>query len=222
MIEELLREKSLPAGLYASAGDLIAAQSSGGRQVGLTQVGSSQVRPAQNDFTKIGAAQIGRYEHGLRQISRRAVVGRIEPGAAEDGFPHLRLHQVGTPQINMAKNGRFEMYAAQVGAAQEAQQQAQLQADIDRFMFEQMRPQQKLAEYMTSVAGGTVGSQQVQPVYRNPALGFLSGGLAGGQLAGTLKSAGALGGMTSPFLMASLMRVLKPSMLRTPTFDIFL
>jgi len=92
---------------------------------------------------------------------------------------------------------------AQVGAAQEAQQQAQLQADIDRFMFEQMRPQQKLAEYLTSVRGGTVGGQEITPVYRNPALGFVSGGLAGGQLAGTLKSAGALGGMTSPFLMGA-------------------
>lgn len=69
-----------------------------------------------------------------------------------------------------------------VGAAKEEQARAELQADIDRFMFEQQKPQQKLAEYMTSVQGGTVGSQQITPQYRQPASSFLGGALTGGQI----------------------------------------
>ena len=72
---------------------------------------------------------------------------------------------------------------AQVGAAREAQAQAELQDDIQRFNYEQMLPQQKLADFITAVGGGTVGGQQQQPVFRNPAAGFLSGGLAGAQAA---------------------------------------
>ena len=69
-----------------------------------------------------------------------------------------------------------------VGAAKEEQARAELQADIDRFMFEQQKPQQKLAEYMTSVQGGTVGTQQITPQYRQPASSFLGGALTGGQI----------------------------------------
>jgi hypothetical protein len=137
----------------------------------------------------------GRYGSGYQQA---AVAQALAPAALQAQQAAI-AQAPGAFQFGQAPS----QLMAQVGAAQEAQQQAQLQADIDRFMFEQMRPQQKLAEYMASVAGGTVGSQQIQPVYRNPALGFLSGGLAGGQLAGTLSKAGALGGMTSPFLMGA-------------------
>jgi len=72
---------------------------------------------------------------------------------------------------------------AQVGGAREAQSQAELEADIQRFQFEQARPTQKLADYMQFVQGGSgaLGGQQITPVTRNPALGFLSGGLAGAQ-----------------------------------------
>lgn len=139
------------------------------------------------------AAKAGRYGSGYQQA---ALAQALAPAA-------LQAQQAAIQQAPAA----FEFgmapsqLMAQVGAAQEAQQQAQLQADIDRFMFEQQRPQQKLAEYMASVAGGTVGSQQITPVYRNPALGFLSGGLAGGQLAGTLGKAGALGGISPLALM---------------------
>ena len=72
---------------------------------------------------------------------------------------------------------------AQVGGAREAQSQAELQADMQRFNFEQARPTQKLADYMQFVQGGSgaLGGQTMTPVTRNPALGFLSGGLAGAQ-----------------------------------------
>jgi hypothetical protein len=141
------------------------------------------------------ASKAGRYGSGYQQA---ALAQALAPAA-------LQAQQAAIAQAPAAfQFGQApSQLMAQVGAAQEAQQQAQLQADIDRFMFEQMRPQQKLAEYMASVAGGTVGSQQIQPVYRNPALGFLSGGLAGGQLAGTLSEAGALGGINPLALMGA-------------------
>jgi len=88
---------------------------------------------------------------------------------------------------------------AQVGGAREAQSQAELQADMERFQFEQARPTQKLADYMQFVQGGSgsLGGQSITPVTRNPALGFLSGGLAGAQGAKMLGSSSpyyALGG----------------------------
>ena len=88
---------------------------------------------------------------------------------------------------------------AGVGAAREAQEQAELQANMDRFNFEQNRPTQKLADYMQFVMGGSgaLGGEQVTPVTRNPALGFLSGGLAGAQgaqMMGSTNPMYALGG----------------------------
>jgi hypothetical protein len=73
---------------------------------------------------------------------------------------------------------------AQVGAAREAQDQAELAASMQRFQFEQEAPRAALADYMATVAGGTVGGQTMQPVYRQPALSALSGAMGGAQLAG--------------------------------------
>ncbi len=74
---------------------------------------------------------------------------------------------------------------AQVGAAREAQAQAELAADIERFKFEQERPAAKLADYMTLVRGGSgaLGQQTITPQYSSPAAGFLSGAMSGAQLA---------------------------------------
>ena len=82
---------------------------------------------------------------------------------------------------------------------QEADAQAQLQADIDRFNFEQNVDDQRLANFLSLVKGGTVGSQSIQPVFRNQALSALGGALGGsqlGQLAGFNPAYGAiLGGL---------------------------
>lgn len=71
---------------------------------------------------------------------------------------------------------------AEVGAAREALQQAQLEADIQRFEFEQAKPAAKLADYIAAIQGGTVGGQTTTPVYRQPAAGFLGGGMGGAQI----------------------------------------
>lgn len=136
-------------------------------------------------------SKAGRYGSGYQQAAlaqalapmayqaQQAAIAQA-PAARELGFADLKT-------------------MAQVGAAREAQEQAQLGADIERFQFEQMRPAQKLADYMTMVQGGSgaLGSQQITPQFRNPALGFLSGGMAGAQAAqmmGSTNPAYMLGG----------------------------
>lgn len=121
------------------------------------------------------AAKAGRYGSGYQQ----AALGQaLAPFA-------LQAQQAAIQQAPAARElGFADMQTlAQVGAAREAQSQAELEADIQRFQYEQMLPQQKLADFLTAVGGGTAGGQTMQPVYRNPAAGFLSGGLAGAQAA---------------------------------------
>ena len=120
-------------------------------------------------------AQAGRYGSGYGDA---AIAQALAPAA-------LQAQQAAIAQAPGARQlGFADMQTlAQVGAAREQQAQAELAADIQRFQFEQARPQQKLAEYMATVAGGTVGSQQIQPQFSNPAASILGGGIAGGQLA---------------------------------------
>ena len=73
---------------------------------------------------------------------------------------------------------------AKVGGAREADAMAQLQSAIDRFNFEQNIDDQRLANYLSLVGGGTVGSNTAQPVFRNRGLSALGGALGGSQLAG--------------------------------------
>jgi hypothetical protein len=86
---------------------------------------------------------------------------------------------------------------AGVGAAREAQEQAELAADIERFTYGQNLPLQKLADYMTLVQGGSgaLGQQQATPMYASPAAGFLGGALGAGQLASQM-------GASNPLLYA--------------------
>ena len=133
------------------------------------------------------ASQAGRYGSGYQQA---ALAQALAPAA-------LQAQQAAIQQAPMARELGFADYQtlAQVGAAREAQAQAELEADIQRYQYEQMLPQQKLADFLTAVGGGTVGGQTMQPVFRNPAAGFLSGGLAGAQAAQMM-------GSTNPMYMA--------------------
>ena len=72
---------------------------------------------------------------------------------------------------------------AKVGGAREADAMATLQSDIDRFNFEQNVDDQRLSNFLSLIGGGTVGSNTVQPVFRNQALSALGGAMGGGQLA---------------------------------------
>ena len=86
---------------------------------------------------------------------------------------------------------------AQVGSARESDAMAQLQDNINRFNYEQNIDDQKLRNYMALISGGTVGSNTIQPVFRNQGTSALGGALGGAQLAklaGFSPMGGAIGG----------------------------
>jgi hypothetical protein len=74
---------------------------------------------------------------------------------------------------------------------------SQLQDNINRYNYEQNIGDQKLQNYMSLVGGGTLGSNTVQPVFRNQGASALGGALGGSQLAsmaGFNPMYGAIGG----------------------------
>jgi hypothetical protein len=87
---------------------------------------------------------------------------------------------------------------AQVGSARESDAMAQLQDNINRFNYEQNIDDQKLRNYMALISGGTVGSNTIQPVFRNQGASALGGALGGAQLASLINPSyagmGAIGG----------------------------
>lgn len=116
----------------------------------------------------------GRYGSGYQQ---RAVAEGLAPMA----------YKAQQDAIAMAPAARDFGFAdletlAGIGAAREAQEQAELSADIEKFQFEQQAPQAALANYLASVQGGQLGSQQITPFYSNPLASGLSGALGGALL----------------------------------------
>ena len=120
------------------------------------------------------AAKAGRYGSGYQQAAVAQALAPYAYQAQQSAISQApAAYQFGLAPADLMMG---------VGAAREEAARAQLQADIDRFTFEQNKPQQKLAEYLTSVQGGTIGTQQITPQYNQPASSFLGGALAGGQI----------------------------------------
>jgi hypothetical protein len=127
----------------------------------------------------------------LQSAAFRPVVEQVQAEASKagrygSGYQQAALGQALAPMALQAQTAAIAqapsarefgmadlMSLAQVGGAREAQSQAELAADIERFQFEQNRQQQKLRDYMATVAGGTVGSEQITPQFRNPTADFL-------------------------------------------------
>ena len=131
-------------------------------------------------------AKAGRYGSGANQ---QALAAALAPAA-------LQAQQAAIGQAATAQNQDLQQLAA-VGAAREGQSQAELQDAVNRFNFEQNIDAQKLKDYMALVGGGTVGSNTIEPVFRNPASSALGGALGGAQLgamAGFNPMLGAVGG----------------------------
>jgi len=125
----------------------------------------------------------GRYGSGYQQ---RAVAEGLAPAA-------LTAQQAAIQQAPGARQLGFADLEtlAGVGAAREAQEQAQLAADIERFQFEEQAPQAALANYLASVQGGQLGTQQITPQYSQPALSALGGALGGAQIGQMMAGPGA-------------------------------
>ena len=140
-------------------------------------------------------SKAGRYGSGYQQ----AALGQALAPMAYQAQQAAIAQAPAARQFGMAD---LETLAG-VGAAREAQSAAELQADIDRFNFEQAQPLSSLANYMATVQGGTVGRDTVTPYFRQPGVSALGGALGGAQLAGQLgmsKGLGAgLGGLLGLF-----------------------
>jgi len=129
------------------------------------------------------AAKSGRYGSGYQQ----AALGQALAPMA------LQAQQAAIAQAPAAREfGMADLRTlASVGAAREAQSQAELSADIERFQFEQARPQEKLAQYIAATRGGDLGQVEYQPQYSQPAASFLGGAMQGAQLGGMIPGLGA-------------------------------
>ena len=141
----------------------------------------------------------------LQAAAFRPVVEQVQSQASKagrycSGYQQAALGQALAPYAYQAQQAAIEQAPGarqfgmadletlmRVGGAREAQSQAELAADIERFQFEQNRPQQKLRDYMATVAGGTVGSEQITPQFRNPTADFLGMATQGVGLLGDLK-----------------------------------
>lgn len=131
-------------------------------------------------------AKSGRYGSGANQ---QALASALAPAA-------LQAQQAAIAQAPQMQNMDLQQLAA-VGAAREGQAEAELADNVARFNFEQNIDAQKLRDYMALVGGGTIGSQNIQPVFRNPAASALGGALGGYQLGSSLgfnPMYGAIGG----------------------------
>lgn len=172
-----IREKALEGSQFAPAVQDVVMQN----LMGTNPLQSAAMRPVM-EAMQGRVSQAGRYGSGYGDA---AIAQALAPMA-------LQAQQAAIQQAPAARQlGFADMQTlAQVGAAREQQAQAELAADIQKFQFQQAKPQQKLAEYMATVAGGTVGSQQITPQFRNPAAGILGGGLAGAQAAGMMDMKG--------------------------------
>ena len=129
-------------------------------------------------------SRAGRYGSGANQSALASGLAPIAYKAQQDA---LRM----APNIQNLDAQQL----AKVGGAREADAMATLQSDIDRFNFEQNIDDQRLANYLSLVGGGTVGSNTAQPVFRNRGLSALGGALGGaelGKLAGFGGGTGAL------------------------------
>ncbi len=128
------------------------------------------------------ASKAGRYGSGYQQ----AALGQALAPMAYQAQQAAIAQAPGARQFGQADLQTL----AQVGAAREAQDQAELASSMQRFQFEQEAPRAALADYMATVRGGTIGGQSMQPVFRQPALSALSGAMGGAQLAGMIPGMG--------------------------------
>lgn len=158
--------------------------------MGTNPLQSAAMRPVMEQMQG-RVSQAGRYGSGYGDAAIAQALAPLAYQAQQQALAQAPAAR----EFGMADLGTL----AQVGAAREALSQAELAADVERFQFEQARPAQKLADYMTLIQGGSgaLGTQQITPQFRSPATGFLSGGISGAQTASAIgvdPMYGAIGG----------------------------
>lgn len=157
------------------------------------------------------------FQQALQPTIQQAMQGAMSSGRYGSGYAQKAVAEAVAPLVYQAQQAAIQQAPAarefgfadlqtmaQVGAAREAQEQAELAADIERFQFQEARPAQKLADYLTMVQGGSgaLGGRTITPQFRQPAAGFFGGALSGAALgadtgfgAGTGAALGGLAGL---------------------------
>lgn len=154
----------------------------------------------QTEYARQMANAVAPFAFGDYGAERQLQMGAA--GALEGQYGDERMRQMqaiqqapGMAGIDYQNIGQL----ANVGAQQEAMGQAQLEDQIKRFNFEQLKPANKLAAYMQGIQGNYGGTTSItSPTYRPPmAQGMLGGGLSGaavGNMLGSQSPYYALGG----------------------------
>ena len=160
----------------------------GGEFLGANPYFQAMYDPAARQVTDTVTSQFarsGRLGSGAHADVLSRNLGDLAGRLSYDNYTQERARQDAAAQLAPAMGEldyRDIERLRQVGGAREAQAQAELQDQINRYQFQEGRPQQKLADYLTAVRGGTFGSTQTTPVFRNRGAGFLGGALGGAQL----------------------------------------
>lgn len=133
----------------------------------------------------------GRLNSGQHFNAMGDALGNLGTQIYGQNYQNERGRQVQAAQLAPGLAGLdFNNIAAlsQVGQTREQQAGSQLQDQINRFNFEQQEPNQRLRDYMATVAGGSFGSQgtTTSPIYSNPAGNILGLGLGAAGLGNML------------------------------------
>ena len=161
-----IRDQALdPSGMTQSAQNVVQQNLMGTNPL-MSAAFAPVVDKVQSQFAKAG-----RYGSGANQ---QALASALAPAA-------LQAQQNAIQQAPQFANLDAQQLAG-VGAAREAQAEAELADNIARFNFDQNVDASKLQQYMSLVGGGTVGSNTINPVTRQPISSALGGALGGAQL----------------------------------------
>lgn len=155
----------------------------------------------QSQFANSGRTGSGLYANAMD--SSRDTLGRnlAESNAALYGnnFQNERNRQLQAAQLAPQTAQLSYLDPSQllnVGELYDAKAQQNIQADMQKYQFNQERPYDNLARYMATIGGGGYGSAQSQDLYTPP--GWSTGlgvGLAGIGALSEIGKAGGLGGL---------------------------
>jgi len=153
------------------------------------------------------AQQVGQ-NYNTGQGNQLAAIGQVGQNYNNDYANQIKALGLAPQTQALAFNDINQLYNA--GAESQAQNQANLNAAIDQWNYQQQLPMQMLANYGNSVQGGYGSTSTVtQPYFQNQTANLLGGALGGGALGGMLggplgigQGYGALGGAGLGTLLA--------------------
>jgi len=155
------------------------------------------------------AQQVGQ-NYNTGQANQLAAIGQVGQNYDSDYANQLKALALAPQTQALDFNDISQLYNA--GAEGQAQDQANINAAINQWNYNQQLPMEMLANYGNSIQGGYGSTSTItQPYFTNPTANLLGGALGGGVLGGMLgdplgigQGAGALGGAGLGALLAFL------------------